>query len=148
MNEVCIACGFDPTVPVALVADLSVRLSFPSQNQLGANRPGGAGWHYRKLRQEFAGALHAALVEAQIPQATVRRRLWLRRVYGKRKRAYDVANLIGGGKHIIDVLVSRGLLKDDSPRWLEGIYAQEPGPEDLIIIRLEDFVLGTVTGDL
>jgi hypothetical protein len=136
----CPACGFDSLLPVTLVAELSLPVSYPSQNQLGGNARGNAGWHYRRLRQEFAAALHAGLAEVTIPKATGKRRIWLKRYYRPGKRAYDAANLVGGGKHIVDVLVSRGLLKDDSPKWFEGIYGQEPGDADRIHIKLFDIL--------
>lgn len=140
MDDECPACGFDPVAPVAEVAHLKLPISYPSQNQLGANARGSAGWHYRRLRQEFAAALHAALATADVPKATIKRRVWLRRVYGPRKRRYDLANLIGGGKAIVDVLVSRGLLKDDSPAWFEGFYEQVPGEADAIHLRIFDLL--------
>ncbi len=132
MEAECPACGFDPNLPVQLLAELHIPASFPSQNQLGGNARGTAGWHYRRLRQEFAAALHGALAAVGIPPATEKRRVFLRRVYRPGKRPYDVANLIGGGKHIVDVLVSRGLLRDDSSAWFEGIYSQVPGDDDAI----------------
>lgn len=140
MGDECEACGYDPSAPAVEVAHLKLPISYPSQNQLGANARGSAGWHYRKLRQEFAAALHSALAEANVPKATGKRRVWLRRVYRPGKRRYDAANLIGGGKHVVDVLVNRGLLKDDAPEWFEGFYEQVPGPADEIHLRFFDLL--------
>jgi len=136
----CEACGFQPELPVKLVADIVVDCSYPSQNQLGANSRGKMGWHYRRLRQEFAALLHSALAESAVPKATGKRRLWLRRVFRPGKRPYDIANLVGGGKAVVDVLVSRGLLIDDSPKWLEAYYQQAPGDADRIHLRFFDIV--------
>jgi hypothetical protein len=61
-------------------------------------------------------------------------------VYRPGKRAYDNANLIGGAKAVVDVLVARGILKDDSPKWFEGIYQQEPGPSDAIVLTIFDIL--------
>jgi hypothetical protein len=138
--EACAACGYQADLPVRLVGSIDLPLSWPSQNQLGANSRGFSGHRYRKARQEFASSLHQALSVSALPVGSVRRRAWMRRVYRPGKRAYDVANLIGGGKAIVDVLVSRGLIKDDSPKWFEGIYQQSPGPEDLICITLYDIL--------
>jgi hypothetical protein len=140
MPPECDACGFDRDLPVGRVAEVSLPLSYPSQNQLGANARGFAGLKYRKLRQEFAAALHSALATAALPKAPGKRRVWLRRVFRAGKRAYDTANLIGGGKAIVDVLVSRGILKDDSPKWFEGIYQQEAGAEDQIVLTVYDIL--------
>ncbi len=137
-NNPCLACGFDPDLPYVTVGELTVPISYPSQNSLGANSRGIAGYHYRKLRQEFAGALHGALMAQGIPKAGGKRRVWLTRIYRPGKRPYDDANLRGGGKAIVDCLVTRGLLKDDSPRWFEGIYSQVPGPDDAIHLRFDD----------
>jgi hypothetical protein len=137
-NDPCAACGYSGLLPATLVADLTIASSFPSQNQLGANAKGAAGWHYRRLRQDFAAALHNALLGANVPRATGKRRIWLRRIYRPGKRPYDVANLYGGSKHIVDVLVNRGILKDDSPKYFEGIYSQQPGPADAIHLRIFD----------
>lgn len=139
MSE-CEACGYDSLLPAVLVGELTLPVSYPSQTTLGANSRGAAGYHYRKLRQEFAGALHAALAEASVPKATGKRRIWLKRTYRPGKRAYDVGNLVGGGKAIVDVLVTRGLLKDDSPKWFEGIYQQVAGPADSIHLKIYDIL--------
>jgi hypothetical protein len=120
------------------VAELEIPVSYPSQNQLGGNARGGAGWHYRRLRQEFASALFSALSAFNVPKATTKRRVWLSRLFKPGKRAYDVANLIGGGKHIVDCLVARALLIDDSPKWFEGIYAQTASTHDAIRLRFDD----------
>jgi hypothetical protein len=138
---VCPACQFDSTAPVQVVGELTIQTSWPSQNQLGGNARGSAGWHYRRIRQDFSAALHAALAAVSVAAASLKRRAWLKRVYRPGKRRYDDANLRGGGKPLIDVLVNRGLLVDDSPQWFEGIYSQEPGPADAIHIRLEDMLL-------
>lgn len=139
-KDICAACGFDPAAPYVTVAELSIPVSFPSQNQLGGNARGGAGFHYRKLRQEFAAALHRALGNAEVPVAKGKRRVWLKRLYKPGKRPYDVANLVGGGKHIVDCLVTRGLLIDDAPKYFEGIYAQVQGTADAITLRFDDIL--------
>lgn len=120
-----------------LVGELVVKVSYPSQNELGGNAKGRAGFHYRKLRQEFAAALHAALAATNIPKATGKCRVWLKRVFRPGKRPYEVANLIGGGKAIVDVLVNRGLIVDDNAKYFEGIYSQVAGKADQIHIRIE-----------
>ncbi len=134
----CIACGFDESLPYTTVGELTIPISWPSQNELGSNGKGGAGWHYRRLRQEFASELYAALTQASVPEATGRRRVWLTRIYKPGKREYDVANLLGGGKHIVDCLVTRSLLIDDKRKFFEGVYSQIPGPADAIHLRFDD----------
>jgi hypothetical protein len=48
--------------------------------------------------------------------------------------------IVGGGKAVVDVLVARGLLKDDSPKWFEGIYQQVPGDADAIVLTIYDIL--------
>lgn len=139
-DDECRACGYNPALPVVHVATVELPCSFPSQNQLGANARGFAGLKYRKIRQEFAAYLHTALASAQVPAAQGRRRIWLKRIYRPGKRLYDVANLQGGGKALVDVLVSRGILRDDSPKYFEGIYQQEPGDDDAIVLTIFDIL--------
>jgi hypothetical protein len=136
----CKACGFDEHLPTTYVGELSIPISWPSQNQLGGNARGTLGWHYRRLRQEFAAALHGALSVSPIPKAAGKRRVWLTRYYRPGKRDYDKANLIGGAKGVIDVLVTRGLLLDDSPKHFEGIFSQKPGDIDLVALTFHDVV--------
>lgn len=41
-------------------------------------------------------------------------------------RQLDYGNLVGGGmKAVLDALVLEGLLKDDSPKWVQDAYHQE-----------------------
>ena len=51
----------------------------------------------------------------------------------------DHDNLVGGGKHLLDVLVARGFLRDDSPRWIgRPEYEQEiDRAERRTVVRIE-----------
>jgi hypothetical protein len=135
----CPACGFDQSIVTDVIGEIQLLVNWPSQNTLGANTRGSNGYHYRKLRQEFANALHTQLLAFQLPVATGKRRIWFTRIYRPGKRPYDDANLRGGGKHIVDALVNRGLLIDDDNEHFEGLYKQCPGNHDSIHMRFEDY---------
>jgi hypothetical protein len=57
-----------------------------------------------------------------------------------RTRLLDYANLVGGAKPIPDVLKALGYIKDDSPQWFTGIYAQfkVPAGEEKTGILISD----------
>lgn len=40
------------------------------------------------------------------------------------RATYDLANMIGGLKPVVDAMQDVGLLKNDSPAWFEGHYRQ------------------------
>jgi Holliday junction resolvase RusA-like endonuclease len=73
-------------------------------------------------------------------QAAKKRRLWVTRLWGKHKSAYDTDNLLWGFKPLIDEIKVQGWIKEDSPKWVERIYKQEKSPDgvDRIIIRIEE----------
>ena len=52
----------------------------------------------------------------------------------------DTGNLTGGFKPLVDALVQRKLLVDDSPRWYSGWYQQQRSNDgkDRIEILLEE----------
>lgn len=58
------------------------------------------------------------------------------RFYKKGKRPFDTGNLIGGFKPTIDALVETGLLRDDSPQWLQAWYFQKPSPTGKDVVEL------------
>lgn len=67
------------------------------------------------------------------------------RYLGPRERRFDPGNLEGGSvKQILDALVRLGWLRDDSPRWLELVIAQDgtrrlkPGTAIRIEVREEE----------
>lgn len=94
-----------------------------SQNQLHSK--GGGRWAYRAHAKAIVAALGIA---RHIPRAAIKRRVTLTRIWGKRQRAFDRGNLIGGLKPVLDGLRDVGLIVDDSAKWCEDHYSQR-GPE-------------------
>lgn len=135
---ICPSCSWDLEAVVLWSADLVLPLTWPSQNTMGAIHRGSAGWKYRRYRAAFEGCLRK--YTKAVPKATKFRRAWLTRCWGRRKRAYDMGNLIGGGKALIDGMVTLGYLIDDSPEYFLGSYHQEKAVDgkDSIRIRLEE----------
>jgi len=86
----------------------------PSTNQLERMH-----WAVKKrLRRSVAQELTAAIHDQDEPfvPATTRRRVTIR-VY--RPRRFDPDNAIGGLKVLLDAMRDVGLLKNDSPKWLD-----------------------------
>lgn len=71
--------------------------------------------------------------------------MWVVRYYAKGKRKYDRANMAGGGKAIIDLLIDYDILLDDRPGVCEIYYSQEKSPtgQDMVCITIEDLEYGT-----
>lgn len=134
----CFYCNWDSDAKVIWSADLVLPLAWPSQNELGANTRSGAGFKYRKIRAKFEGCLRKFM--KQVPKATGFRRAHLVRAWGPRCRAFDYGNLVGGGKPLIDAMVSLHYLLDDRPSLFQASYHQQSSGTDtnLIFIRLEE----------
>ena len=108
----------------AQVYNLPVEIE--SQNVVGNNRGGiMARRAYRQKRSAFHVALAAAGAGRRDRAAKGKRYVKIVRVYGKGCRAFDMANLVGGAKSLVDVLVEIEALKDDTAEWMIADYAQE-----------------------
>lgn len=133
----CVICKYDPDVPVT--GTWLVRLpgvALPSTNSLGSNTRRYN--KYRSFRTKFSRLLDKYATE--VPPAEAKRRVLIVRQYGKRKRAYDYGNLVGGCKPLLDCLKEHSLILDDSPKQLADYYLQERSPDgtDNVTIVIED----------
>lgn len=135
---ICPACNWDLDATVLWSAELILPLEWPSQNVLGANRKGYAGYTYRKYKARFEGCLRK--YSKTVPRATGWRRAYLIRRYGARCRPFDHGNLVGGAKPLIDALVNLGYLKNDDQKHFLGSYHQEKAADgkNALAIRLEE----------
>ncbi len=117
-------------------------LNWPSQNEIRGNSRGVSGWAYRRHRARLEGCLRK--YKQVVTPASGFRRAWLTRHFGKRKRPYDLGNLIGAGKALIDGMVTLGFLIDDSPEYFLGSYHQEKAVDgkDYLTVRLEEVSTG------
>lgn len=141
-NDPCGACGYSPSKEVTAVHSIGFASPVKSGNQIGSSGRGNKGWQYRNERKRYArivGALALAKDEV-IPAATGKRRLWITRYWGKRKRAFDTDNLAWGLKPLVDELVHQGWLLDDTPAKVERVYKQMKSEDqiDWISIKFED----------
>lgn len=94
---------------------------------------------YRRLRNDYTWLVRVGARSAGVPKATGKRRLHVTRLIGKGGKVYDVPNLIGGAKPLIDALVTEGLLVDDSPEYLDlGTWEQRKASAPGARITLED----------
>jgi len=118
----CVACGYDYEAVVTNRYEFAIPVGIPSQTKLGANTPGRGGGIYRGYRRRFARAI--AKADLDIPAAKGFRRVFITRLWGKGKRAYDWGNLVGGCKPLVDEIVGAGLLVDDRPSACQIFYDQ------------------------
>lgn len=89
---------------------------------------------YKKERNELEKRLCAIIGKGHSQE---RVSLKISRKWGKGKRAFDEANLIGGFKILIDCLVSLGHLKDDSPDYFKGYYFQSKSESETGYIEIK-----------
>jgi hypothetical protein len=122
------------------VVDLPV--ATPSLNELMAwkHHPSMRRWRYARHRSFLERLLAKALDGSPLLQAGEPRKV---RVTVVRYSAgvLDDANLRGGCKPLLDVLVDLGVLHDDSPRWVEDRYEQRLGKRGEKRTRIELEVL-------
>ena len=102
-----------------------------SQNTLKGNTKHGrfayqderAWWH-----KQFATAVMAGWVTVAKGYRVVR----VTRVLGKGAKLFDIGNLVGGCKAMIDAMVNVGVLVDDSPKHCFITYRQVRGEHDAV----------------
>lgn len=104
--------------------ELHIPLEIPSQNKTNK------GLNYwvraaatKRTRRLWAEHCRIAMLRGGIPRATGKRRMHVL-AYRKRK-CYDIENLIGGAKACVDGIVDAGLLVDDRIKMATITYAQE-----------------------
>jgi Holliday junction resolvase RusA-like endonuclease len=120
----------------ALVLDLEAL----SGNVTKSSGRGRSGWKYRDHRKECTLAVGKVLKYTDVPQAEMKRRVTVTRLWGKGCRAFDVDNLAWGFKPLFDELKSRGLIVEDSPKWVDRIYRQAKSEDGRpkVLVRIEE----------
>lgn len=99
----------------------------------GANKVS-ARYLYKKERDLLEKEVSKQIGEYR---ASGRKSLKISRFWGKRKRSFDEANLIGGFKILIDSLVRAGFLEDDNVDLFKGYYFQEKSTTGEPYIKIE-----------
>lgn len=129
-------CEWDLDAEVTWETEIILHVSAPSQNQTRGNHKYAYG--YRNIKKDLMRALAAELVE--VPRAKRWRRGIIHRCYAKGKRAYDVENLVGGCKPLIDMLKESRVIIDDNKKWWQGAYLQSKSEtgKDYIRITLQE----------
>jgi hypothetical protein len=136
----CRLCLGDPDRLIVARWEMLVPLPARSQNRIGNS--GGRRFQYAKIRDDFELAVLALSRALRIPRATKCRRVTFTRLYAKGGQLFDRGNLIGGLKPLLDALVRRDLLIDDSEKWVEDYYAQQLSDDPRrvgVLVVLEEF---------
>ena len=135
---ICPACDYDDTARILSSWELTFDLKAESGNVVGSPGKGRKGWRYRKEKNKYTAAVLNS--GSTCTGATGKRRLWITRLWGKGQRAFDVDNMAWGLKPLVDAIVKKGWLLDDTPGKVERIYRQEKSPSGLnqIIVRIEE----------
>jgi Holliday junction resolvase RusA-like endonuclease len=125
-------CGYDPDEEYKSWLLVYPGQS-PSQNMLKGNSKGN--YLYRKWRKSFQKILEKQM--KAVPPAQGRRIGVLTRYWAKGCRPYDLENLVGGLKPLIDVLKRNGVIIDDAPKWWRGYYRQEKSADGANRLEIE-----------
>lgn len=89
----------------------------PSQNEFHGRK-----WfHYRNIYKKWETALVLVGWGANTKRMRNVRFVHIRK---NRRNFYDEANFIGGLKPVVDILVKKGWMYDDSPKYFKGKYFQ------------------------
>lgn len=96
---------------------LSFRYCPPSQNVTSRRH-----WSSNKRDVDLCTKLIWAHTPNDATRATGKRRLHITSY--RARRCTDSANLVGGCKYLVDAIVRRQLLKDDSDQWAAITYEQ------------------------
>lgn len=87
-------------------------------------------WEYDKYKSRTKKVVHVRCKEQRGWKAATTKRFM--RITRRSPRKLDDENLRGGCKVIVDALVEAGVLKDDSPTWVEREYRQVKGKGMLV----------------
>jgi len=135
----CPRCGFESMLSPEQRHVVTLPMRWPSQNEIGSNARGRAGWRYRILKSNARAAMRERLSALDIPSNLGA--YWVRcvftRLYSTRCRAFDYGNLVGGFKPLLDVLRETGVVPDDSPDHIEDFYLQRPSGTKENKIRID-----------
>jgi hypothetical protein len=133
----CLKCGHDPAAVVTASWDFDTDREVHSLNEHRGNYAG-TRWAYKRDRDAWQWVLKIERIKQRIPTATERRRVTLTRIYSGRQRAFDLDNLAGGMKLVVDAMVREELLMGDGPKEAEIHYAQERSEKSGLRVLLEE----------
>ncbi len=92
-------------------------------------------WRVRnQYRDRWYWLIRAALPVMVLEPQTERCKV---RIHQVRKRRLDPDNLVASVKYVLDSLIRWGVIKDDSPGWIELTVTQEAGRPCRTLIEVE-----------
>jgi hypothetical protein len=136
-NVPCARCGYDPTAIVTGRWEFAIARPVHSLNAHRGNY-GSTRWAYRHDRDGWQWEFKVARINARIPTAVAKRRVTLTRLYSGRERAFDVDNLAGGMKLVVDAMVREGLLLGDDRERAELHHGQDNAAMSGLVVVIEE----------
>ena len=133
----CARCGYDPAAIVTGRWEFEIARHVHSLNAHRGNY-GGTRWAYKHDRDRWQWEFKVARINARIPTASGKRRVTLTRLYSGRERAFDVDNLAGGMKLVVDAMVREGLLLGDDPARAELHHNQNRAATSGLAVVIEE----------
>ena len=106
-----------------------------SQNYYRNNR-----FSYTNDVDKWERELADVVARNSIWAAELKRRCIFTRLMGPGAHRFDMFNLYGGLKSVVDALVRLNVLVDDDPRWFEGYARQQRHAFHGIRIRIADLL--------
>jgi hypothetical protein len=102
---------------------------------------GSGRWAYKRIRSDWERAIGRASYLHEVERATRPRRLTFVRLWGKGQRAFDIDNLVSGGKPIRDAAVTAGLIVGDAPSEAIIHYDQRKSDDGVpaVLLLVEEF---------
>jgi Holliday junction resolvase RusA-like endonuclease len=136
-NMPCARCGYDSAAIVTGRWEFAIARAVHSLNFHMGNY-GGTRWAYRRDRDDWQWEFKVARINARIPIAIGKRRVTLTRLYSGRERAFDVDNLAGGMKLVVDAMVREGLMLGDDPARAELHHNQNRAATSGLSVVIEE----------
>lgn len=96
--------------------------------------------HYgQRMRIKKAVAVKLMAFGSEIESAnnkSSRVKVEINRLYGFRKRSYDLDNLYGSCKLLLDAMVDLGIIPGDTPHHIDLVVKQEKSPERTSFVEI------------
>jgi Holliday junction resolvase RusA-like endonuclease len=134
----CAKCGHDPEAKVLRVWRMELDMPLKSLNRHAVNF-GAARFAYRKERDAWQWLIKREVLRwFDLHKADSKRRVTIKRLFAGRCRAFDQDNLVGAAKIVVDALKSEGVIRDDSPDWVELHVLQQKSERNETHVLVEE----------
>ncbi len=111
--------------------EFEVARKLASQNKLKGNTKAGR-YAYQQERAWWHKQFSMAVMAKWVTKASKYRIVRVTRIIGKGGKFFDMGNLVGGCKAMLDAMVNTGVLVDDSPTHCFISYKQVRGEIDKV----------------